>query len=209
MFSIKYKITLLFVGILASVLLLSSVASAFTPDPNLPNCFMASSRQHTFCDSSYYGPTATAPASAQLQNGHCYVENRGGPNGDLTGYTEYDCANVEDTNAASAGPSKTTCEATPSTPGCGQVFDGAPCSGKDYCDFVNNYINPALNFLAVGFGLIVTITIVVSGIQYITSGGDPQGVNAAKKRIFNAVGALLLFIFMWALLQWLVPGGLF
>ncbi len=105
---------------------------------------------------------------------------------------------------------QSACEQSPSTPGCGAVFsNGDPCQGKAYCDFVDTYINPALNFLAVGFGLIVTITVVVSGIQYITSGGNPQGVNAAKKRIFNAVGALLLFAFMWALLQWLVPGGLF
>ncbi len=179
--------------------LLAASASAFTPDTSLPNCFMAGTSQHTFCDSTYYGSTATVPAGSQLQPGKCYIESRGA-GGELTGYSEIDCANAD----------KTTCESAPTTPGCGSAFsNNTPCDGGDYCGFVDKYINPVLNFLAIGFGLIVTITVVVSGIQYITSGGNPQAIGAAKKRIFNAVLSLLLFIFMWALLQWLVPGGLF
>ncbi len=86
----------------------------------------------------------------------------------------------------------------------------SPCAvGSDFCDFENKYINPAIDFLSIGFGLLVIIMIASAGIQYSAAGGDPQKVNNAKKRISNAVLALLLFIFMFALLQWLVPGGLF
>ena len=77
----------------------------------------------------------------------------------------------------------------------------------DRCDLVAKVINPLIKFFAAALGLIVTIAIVVGGIQYATSADDPQVVAKAKSRIINAVLALLGFIFLWALLQWLVPGG--
>ncbi len=90
------------------------------------------------------------------------------------------------------------------------IVTSTPCEGGQvFCDFEVKYIDPAIRFLAIGFGLIITIIVVSAGVQYSTAGGDPQKVNAAKKRISNALLALLVFIFMYALLQFLVPGGLF
>jgi len=66
-----------------------------------------------------------------------------------------------------------------------------------------------INFMSFGVGIIVVGLIIVGGIQYITSGGVPQKIEAARKRITNAIIALVLFIFMYALLQWLIPGGIF
>lgn len=74
---------------------------------------------------------------------------------------------------------------------------------------VTRYIVPIVKFLSIGFGLIVTIMIVVGGIQYSAAGDNPQAVEAAKKRIRNAIFALILFILMGAILQFLVPGGIF
>jgi exosortase/archaeosortase len=74
---------------------------------------------------------------------------------------------------------------------------------------VQKYINPIITFLGIGFGLIVSIMIVIGGIQYITAGSEPQKVAAAKGRIANAIVALFAFAFMYAILQWLVPGGIF
>lgn len=67
----------------------------------------------------------------------------------------------------------------------------------------------AINFLSAGVGVIVTIMIVVGGIQYASAGGNPQAVQAAKSRIANAVLALVAYFFLFAFMQWLVPGGLF
>ena len=50
---------------------------------------------------------------------------------------------------------------------------------------------------------------VIGGIQYITSGGDPNHVAEAKKRIANALLALVTWIIIWAFLEWIIPGGLF
>jgi|GEM_PF-2098634 len=76
-------------------------------------------------------------------------------------------------------------------------------------DFVGNYINPFIDFLTGAVGIVVTISLVSAGIQYASSADDPQKVAAARRRIVNTVIALLAFIFLWAFLQWIVPGGVF
>ena len=58
-------------------------------------------------------------------------------------------------------------------------------------------------------GLVIIIMVIVGGIQYSTSGGNPQAASAAKKKIRNAVIALFALIFTFTFLQWLVPGGIF
>lgn len=65
-----------------------------------------------------------------------------------------------------------------------------------------------INFLSIGIGVIVTIVIIVGGIQYMTAGPNPQAVSAAKKRITNAILALLAYFLLFAFLQWVVPGGI-
>ncbi len=75
------------------------------------------------------------------------------------------------------------------------------------CDLITQYANPFITFLAAVAGLIATISIVVGGVQYASSSGDPQKVSAAKKRIGNAVLAIIGFLLLYAFLQWIVPGG--
>lgn len=82
------------------------------------------------------------------------------------------------------------------------------CSDISKCDLITNYVQPFINFLAAFVGLAVVITIIIAGIQYGGSAGDAQKVTAAKNRIRNAVVALLMFLFLYALLNFLIPGGL-
>lgn len=58
-------------------------------------------------------------------------------------------------------------------------------------------------------GIVIVVMIAIGGIQYAAAGPDPSAVVAARKRIINALIALVLYIFMFAFLQWLVPGGIF
>lgn len=74
------------------------------------------------------------------------------------------------------------------------------------CGFFG-YIQDFINFLAVAVGLIAVIMIIIGGIQYSQSAGDPQKVAAAKKRLFNAVFALVAFGLLYGVLTWLIPGG--
>jgi hypothetical protein len=57
-------------------------------------------------------------------------------------------------------------------------------------------------------GGIILLAFIVSGIQYIVSSGDPSQVKAAKHKIVNAVIALVLYLLMFAILNFLVPGGI-
>lgn len=56
-------------------------------------------------------------------------------------------------------------------------------------------------------GVVVVAMIVMGGIQYSASGGEAAGVAAAKKRITSAILALVLYFFAFAILQYLIPGG--
>lgn len=86
------------------------------------------------------------------------------------------------------------------------------CSGltltKDNCGIVG-YIVTFINVLSAAVGVVIVIMIAVGGIQYTASRDDPQMVNVAKQRIQNAVLALVFYLFAFAFLQWLVPGGIF
>lgn len=85
----------------------------------------------------------------------------------------------------------------------------ADCSNVAKCPIVTKYVNPLINFLAAVVGVAVVISMVIGGIQYSQSAGDPQAASAAKNRIRNAIIALVTFLFLYALLNFLVPGGIF
>lgn len=78
-------------------------------------------------------------------------------------------------------------------------------------------INTIVDFLAAAVGIAVVGSIIYGAIQYILAGSDiasagsgkPSAVAAARKRMVNGVIALLAFMFTYAFLQWVIPGGLF
>lgn len=74
--------------------------------------------------------------------------------------------------------------------------------------FIRKYINPLVNLLAVGIGVVVVGSVIVGGIQYSSAQGDPGKVAAAKSRITNSLFALGGFIFLYAFLSWVMPGGI-
>lgn len=67
----------------------------------------------------------------------------------------------------------------------------------------------AINILSAGVGVLAVIMLIIGGIQYSSAGGDPQKVKAAKNRITNVVIGLVAYFFLFAFLQWIVPGGFF
>jgi hypothetical protein len=68
-------------------------------------------------------------------------------------------------------------------------------------------LNQLITFLSIGVGLAVVGSVIVAGIQWSTSGGNPQVRSQAVNRLWNAGVALLLFVLGWAILNWLIPGG--
>lgn len=104
---------------------------------------------------------------------------------------------------------------TPPEPGEGNTTCGGVAVSVDVgCDPnagdpISGYLSGIINFLAGGVVVVVTAMIVMGGFQYIWAHGSPDLIQKAKKQITNAVIALLTFIFIYAFLQWLIPGGLF
>lgn len=68
-------------------------------------------------------------------------------------------------------------------------------------------VNNVIDFVSAGIGVIVVIMVIIGGIQYVTAGNNPQAVTAAKKRISNALIALVAFMLLFAFMSWLLPGG--
>ena len=70
-------------------------------------------------------------------------------------------------------------------------------------------IQSIVNFLSIGVGIIVIAMIITGGIQYSIAGDNPDATSKAKARITNALFALFAYLFIFAFLQWIIPGGLF
>ena len=137
-------------------------------------------------------------------------------------------------NCASDGTAE---ECTPINPGGAVPFsdgsDGKQCGKQDGDDagsevvlsinigcrgenWPGSSLNPILDmafalfrFISAGTGLVVVASIIWAGIQYSTSRGNPQAIAAAVTRITNSFIALLIYIFTFAIINYLVPGGLF
>jgi hypothetical protein len=57
---------------------------------------------------------------------------------------------------------------------------------------VNGILNKAANFLLVIVGIAAVIMIMIGGIQYVLSSGDPQRINGAKDMIIYALVGLVV-----------------
>lgn len=93
------------------------------------------------------------------------------------------------------------------TPGESGRVDVQAGGGKGE-DKLNDLINAGINILSALAGLAIVGSIIVGGIQYMTAQGNSQQVASAKNRIMVSVVTFIVFLFGYALLQWLIPGGL-
>lgn len=69
-------------------------------------------------------------------------------------------------------------------------------------------LNTILTVLTFGVGIAGTLGIVISGVQYLTARDNEQQMVKAKSRLVNIAIGLAAYAMMWALLQWLIPGGI-
>lgn len=72
---------------------------------------------------------------------------------------------------------------------------------------VAKYINPTIALLATLAGVVAVLGIVMGGIQYASSAGDPQKVAAGKAKVTKSLLGIVAFMFLFAGLQFLSPGG--
>lgn len=74
---------------------------------------------------------------------------------------------------------------------------------------IDSMLATGVNILTGVAGLAIVGSIIFGGIQYSSAGGNASQVSAAKNRIVVSIASLLLLGFGYAILQWLVPGGIF
>lgn len=101
------------------------------------------------------------------------------------------------------------------------VYAGTTCGSGDYavetaidlgCSGQGNPITDMLGgviqYVGAFAGIVAAGAIVWAGIQYAASQGDPQKVSSAKNRLLNAIIGLVFYVFLYAIIEFLVPGGL-
>lgn len=88
---------------------------------------------------------------------------------------------------------------------------GSSCTSRNGsgCSALVDAAFAIIRFLSNGAGLVMIGSIVWAGIQYTTSRGDPAATAKAVERIRNTLIALGIFLFSYAILNWLLPTGFF
>jgi len=97
----------------------------------------------------------------------------------------------------------------------------ADCGGVTVSDALGNCNAPAgtnpifaliqrvITFATAAFGLVLVLMIVIAGLEYVISGGNPDKAKGAKKRLEQAATGFVLFVLMWGVLQVILPDGVF
>ncbi len=81
-------------------------------------------------------------------------------------------------------------------------------SGSALQCLLTKYINPLMAVLSALVGVVVAGAIIYGGIEFTSSGGDPQRAASGKKHITNALIGLAAYLFLYTFLQFILPGGL-
>lgn len=79
---------------------------------------------------------------------------------------------------------------------------------KENCGIIA-YLVLFINVLSAIAGIVIVSMVVYGGIQYSAARDNPQAVQSAKSHITNAILALVLYLFFYAFLNFIVPGGVF
>jgi hypothetical protein len=95
-----------------------------------------------------------------------------------------------------------------------QPCDNFGCDPANQSDCIK--YNPLLQWIRFFINVISSIIIVgaivmvtLAGLEYSASGDNSQTVQNAKKRITNVMIGLVSYFFLYAFLQWVIPGGVF
>lgn len=85
---------------------------------------------------------------------------------------------------------------------------GFPSGSKNLSPILD-FVYAIIRFLSIGVGIVITIALILAGIQYSASEGNAEASTKAKKHVESALTGLVIFIFTWSIMQFLIPGGVF
>lgn len=154
------------------------------PNNNEPGCYLVISGVG---ESGVSTIGSKIPDCSSIQN--AVIE---GQQNDDTGEYNPTLANADECGAVDQGGIKTS------------INIGCQGKGNPIIDMVL----AITRFLSAGAGIVCVASMIVGAIQFTASGGNPKATSDAVKRMASSAGALVFFLFIYAILNWIVPGGL-
>ena len=183
------KLTLpkIFISIIASLLISSIGSITIAHASNATGCYTGpSSSTKTACPSG-----AVDTQGNPLSSNNCYVLSQA-----------HTWANVQCSNLT-----------TPAGPYCGsgsnRVYTSIDLGCSHVGGPVTDLVFAIIRLLSDGVGIVVVASMIVAGIQYTVSQDDPQAKKNAMGRIQSSLLALVIFIFAYAILNYVIPQGFF
>lgn len=121
-----------------------------------------------------------------------------------SGSTQTDAASGNDSSASGGGlgsaPSINACDSLKDK----VARDAAGCDNNTSKDQLTNIIVNILNAIIAISGLVAVVLIVVGGVGYMTSAGDPARVKKAKDTILYACIGLVVCVLAFAIVNWTI-----
>lgn len=187
-------------------------SAQFTINPSQPNCFSSEATGYVVTDCTVHAYFLGKP----LENGKCYVSQATMAPSITASEVSCDTINakterdqeVQQENDAKDMDAEAKQQFTSRN-------DSVNCKGETpdklkVCVQQNPVIQQftqIINFLTIGVSVIITIVVIIGGMQYMTARNNPQAVTSAKKKIAAAIIAFAAYMILWAFLQYLIPGG--
>lgn len=109
------------------------------------------------------------------------------------------CAFPQNVNAAKCGGVETNiinCE------------DADSSSGNIKKNPIFVLISKAIVMLSGLVGLIAVVMLIIAGFIYATAGEKSDQVSKAKSMMYNTLLGVILYLFMWLILDFFIPGGI-
>ena len=85
------------------------------------------------------------------------------------------------------------------------AYDGAILHTDDGKKGIEQVLSITVDIMTAGIAILAVIGIVISGVQYLTAGGNEEKLKKSKRRIFEIVIGLAAYVIVYALLKWLLP----
>lgn len=188
------------------------LASFFLPVFSGSDVSALTTNEKKDCRSQWQGKAIKASNEDRFKNSNCYksdycqieTSREIADDGSATVVRRGACAGSAADNPS--GGSQSTDRAPTS---CGEIDTSIVNCDSTGGSPVISLLLQVINFLAVGVGIAVVGGIIWGGMVYSSSNGDASKVQQGKMIVVNAVLGLVLFIFMYAIINYLVPGGLF
>lgn len=87
------------------------------------------------------------------------------------------------------------------------IIGGGSVDVSDGKTAIEDILKLVANILIYGLGVAAVLGVVIAGIMYMTARDNEQQVAKAKMRLFEVVIGLIAWAVMFAVLNWLLPGG--